>query len=197
MAKRMPTRAALTGMVLRLVDAGRIPGLGVAAGAPRSSTWQWGVRSASTPALRAGLATVLVGVGFAGAAAYPHPTGHPTVQGIGIRYPATRGTASESPSGSRPTAQPHPRTTVAPVPSDEHSDHARGPEPDIALEIRDLPPARDDPALEDALTELDKKADRDQLASQHQGLSQSPPSPTPESAVGLPDRQASDAEKSR
>jgi hypothetical protein len=55
--------------------------------------------------------------------------------------------------------------------------------------MQSTPPARDDPDLEQALNDLDRQADLDQLMWQQRGLGEQPPALNGEPPAALPDGQ--------
>lgn len=188
-AEALATRRAVEGMrqrVIRTIHASRIPELVVSMLADSAPPRQWGVRTARTPAFSVGVITCLVSAGVAGAAAPASPTDGPGPRGIGITRPAAFATVSGSSLGSRLTSGQQPLTGAAPL-GDVHSENPEDPGPDRPLDSRGV---TDDPQLEQALIELDKQADLDQLMWQQRGLEQPPALPAAGPPAALPDGQA-------
>jgi hypothetical protein len=172
--------------VIRTIPEFRISELIVVILAERRAPRQWFVRRARTRAIRVGLVTCLVSLGFAGAAAPLRPTDGPARDGIGVITAASPHTVSGS--DSRPTSGQKQLNDAAPR-SDVHSEspensgphrtrdsHVAPDDPGTGrpLESQVVP---DDPELEQALTDLDKQADLDRLPRQQPGLD--PPLPLP------------------
>jgi hypothetical protein len=172
--------------VMRTIPEFRMSELIVAILAERRALRQWFVRRARTRAIRVGLVTCLVSLGFAGAAATLRPTDGPAMDGIGVTTAASLhtvpGSASRPTSGQKNLDVAAPRIDVHSVNPDNSGPHRTldshvapdDPGTGRPLESQVVP---DDPELEQALTELDKQADLDRLARQQPGID--PPLPLP------------------
>ena len=175
-----------------MIRAPRILELGVALLTARASVRQWNVRAVRTWAFGVALITCLISVGVATAALSSHTTDRPPVRGTSLTPQAPSGTVPGSSSGSQfnagtqPPRGAAPQTGAPPQTADVQSEPSTGPGHDLSLDIQGLPPARDDPDLEAALSDLDRQAD---LEQQH-GLRQQPVVPTAGPPAALPDGQA-------
>ena len=174
-AGALATRRALVEMsqrIIRTIPEFRISELIVAICVERRAPQQWFVRRARTRAIRVGLVTCLVSLGFAGAAALLRPTDGPAMDSNGVTTAASLHTVHGS--DSRPTSGQRQLNDAAPR-SDVHSEnpansgprrtldsHVASDDPGTGrpLESQVVP---DDPELEQALTDLDKQADLDRL----------------------------------
>lgn len=187
----LATRGPLAEMpqrVIRMIHESGFFELAVATFADRAALGRRGVRAARTPAFRVGVITCLVSVGVASAAAPLRSTDGPAVDGIGMTPVAAFPTVPGSASGSRLTSGPQQLNDAAPR-GDVDPANAENPAPHLPLGSHVAPddpgPGRsldgqvvaDDPGLEQALTDLDKQADLDQLMRQQLGLDQPPPLP--------------------
>lgn len=187
----LATRRALAEMpqrVIRMIHESGMSELVVATFADRAALRQRGIRTARTSAFRVSAITCLVSVGVAGAAATLRPAHGPAVDGIGLTPAAEFHTVPGGVSGLRPTSGQQQLKDAAPR-SDVHSANPENPGPhrplgsDVAADDPrtgrplDSQVATDDPELEQALTDLDKQADLDQLMPQQLGLDQPPPLP--------------------
>ena len=145
------------------------------------------------------LITCLISAGDVTASLSPHPADRPPAGGTSLTPRAPIETLSGSSSGSQFNARKQPPSVAAsqagaaPSLGDVHSETSEGAGHDLALDIKGLPPAPDDPDLEAALSDLDKEADLEQSMRQQHGLGQHPPVPTAGPPAALPDRQPPDA----
>jgi hypothetical protein len=188
-AGALATRRALVEMpqrVIRTIPEFRIFELIVAILAERRALRRWFVRRPRTRAIRVGLVTCLVSLGFAGAAAPLRPTDGPAMDGIGVTTAASLHTGSGS--DSRPTSGQKQLNDAAPR-SDVHSGIPDNSGPHRTLDSHVAPDdpgtgrpvesqvVPDDPELEQALTDLDKQADLELLPRQQPGTDPPPPLP--------------------
>jgi hypothetical protein len=172
--------------VIRTLPAFRISELIVAIRAERRAPRQWFVCKARTRAIRVGLVACLISLGFAGAAALLRPTDGPAIDGIGVTTAASLhtvpGSASRPTSGQKqlndaaPRSDVHAQNPANSAPRRTLDSHIASDDPGTGrpLESQVVP---DDPELEQALTDLDKQADLDQLPRQQPGLDRPPALP--------------------
>jgi hypothetical protein len=188
-AGALATRRALVEMrqrAIRTIPEFRISELIVAIRAERKAPRQWFVSRARTRAIRVGLVACLISLGFAGAAALLGPTDGPPMDGIGVTTAASLNTVPGS--DSRPTSgqkqlndaasrsEVHAESPANSAPRRTLDSHVASDDPETGrpLESQVVP---DDPELEQALTDLDKQADLDQLPRQQPGLDRPPALP--------------------
>lgn len=174
--------AELQDRVGRVIHAHRIAEPGVVLASARASVRQWGVRVVRTRAFGALLLACLVSAWGVAATPSFHHTVRPPASGTTLTTPLPTKTVLESSDsglkGGLKTGEEPPSGAAGGTGTARAETPGRAGS-DLSSDIPDLPPASDDEDLEAALSELDRRADRDQLMGEQSSLTQQPLSRAP------------------